>query len=155
VRVKGAEVEVLGTLFTIMAYEDEPENRIAVVNGMVKVTTDGGSKEVKAGEEAEVIYALPAGIPGVRPIEYPQDILASKNGIYRFRGKELGVVMREVARAYDVNVEVQPSVANQRIDGSLDLNKSLEVTLRQLKSLTEPFQIYFDHKGKTIIASTI
>ncbi len=69
VRIKDAEVEVLGTLFTIMAYDDEPENRTAVVDGTVKVTTDGGSKEVKAGEEVEVIYALHAGIPVVRPIE--------------------------------------------------------------------------------------
>jgi ferric-dicitrate binding protein FerR (iron transport regulator) len=156
VRVKDAEVEVLGTFFTVMAYEDEPENRTAVVNGKVKVTSDKGSATLKPGEEAQVVYTPEGagGIPVVRPIN-PQLILARKNGIYRFEATELSVVMREVARAYDVTIKYQPNVGNPQIGGSLDLNKSLDVVLKQLEGATESFQIYFNHKGKTIIASTI
>jgi ferric-dicitrate binding protein FerR (iron transport regulator) len=156
VRVKDAEVEVLGTFFTVMAYEDEPENRTAVVNGAVKVTSDEGSKTLKTGQEAEIVYTKDGagGIPVVSSID-PQLILARKNGIYRFKATELSVVMREVARAYNVKVEVQPSVANKQIDGSLDLNKSLEVTLKRLEDLAQANQIYINYKGKTIIASTI
>jgi ferric-dicitrate binding protein FerR (iron transport regulator) len=156
VRVKGAEVEVLGTLFTIMAYEDEPENRTAVVDGDVKVTTDRERVIVKAGQEAEIVYIGDgaAGIPVVHSIN-AQLILARKKGIYNFRAVELRTIMREVARTYNVTVQYQSNVGNPQIDGSLDLNKSLETTLTQLESLTEPFQIYLNHKGKTIIASTI
>jgi ferric-dicitrate binding protein FerR (iron transport regulator) len=156
VRVKDAEVEVLGTFFTIMAYEDEPENRTAVVNGAVKVTTDQNVVTLKPGEEAQIVYSPDgaAGEPVVRPIN-PQFMLARKNGIYRFEATKLSVVMREVARAYDVTVKYQPNVGNPKIDGSLDLNKSLEAALKQLESATESFQIHFSHKGKTIIASTI
>ena len=157
VRIKDAEVEVLGTFFTIMAYDDEPENRTAVVNGAVKVTTDQGSVRLKAGDEAEVVYASPparASVPVVLTVD-TKDVLAYKNGIYKFQAKELSTIMREVARAYDVPVEIEPSVGSQQISGSLDLNKSLEITLELLKSVTEPYNIQINHKGKTIIASTI
>jgi ferric-dicitrate binding protein FerR (iron transport regulator) len=157
VRVKDAEVEVLGTLFTIMAYEDEPENRTAVLDGDVKVTTDRERVIVKAGQEAEIVYTGDgaAGIPVVHSIN-AQRILAWKKGIYNFRAIELRTIMREVARAYNVTVQYQSNVGNPQIDGSLDLNKSLEVTLRQLEDATPLYQIHLNHNGKTIIiASTI
>jgi hypothetical protein len=157
VRIKDAEVEVLGTFFTIMAYDDEPENRTAVVNGSVKVTTDQKSVTVKAGQEAEVIYssqAGEAGVPVVRSIDLKY-VLAWKNGIYHFQAMELRTIMREVARAYDVTIQYQSNVGNPQIDGSLDLNKNLEIALKQLEAATQLYQIHFNHKGKTIIASTI
>jgi ferric-dicitrate binding protein FerR (iron transport regulator) len=157
VRIKDAEVEVLGTLFTIMAYEDEPENRTAVVDGDVKVTTDRESVIVKAGQEAEIVYTGDgaAGIPVVHSIN-AQGILARKKGIYNFHAIELRTIMREVARAYNATVQYQSNVGNPQIDGSLDLNKSLEVTLKRLEDATQSFQIHFKHNGNTIIiASTI
>jgi hypothetical protein len=63
--------------------------------------------------------------------------------------------MREVARAYDVTIQYQSNVGNPQIDGSLDLNKNLEIALKQLEAATQLYQIHFNHKGKTIIASTI
>jgi ferric-dicitrate binding protein FerR (iron transport regulator) len=160
VLIKDAEVEVLGTFFTIMAYDDEPENRTAVVNGAVKVTTDQGSATLKAGGEAEVIYAsrddvshAGAGAPVGGSID-PNLVLIRKNGIYQFKSMELSTIMREVARAYNVTVKYQPNVGNPQIDGSLDLNKNLEAALKQLEAATL-YQIHFNQKGKTIIASTI
>jgi ferric-dicitrate binding protein FerR (iron transport regulator) len=158
VRIKDAEVEVLGTFFTIMAYDDEPENRTAVVDGDLKVTTDRKSVIVKPGHVAEIVYAPDgaAGVPVVDSVN-PNFVLAGKNGIYRFEATELSVVMREVARAYDVTIQYQSNVGNPQIGGNLDLNKSLETTLKQLESATESYQIHFNHKGKTVtvISSTI
>ena len=61
------------------------------------------------------------------------------------------MVMREVARTYDVKVEYQPSVANQQITGSLDLNKSLEVTLRQLEDASSRYHIHFNRNWKNTL----
>lgn len=153
VRIKDAEVEVLGTFFTVMAYDDEPENRTAVVNGAVKVTSRERSVTVKPGEQAEVVYASPDA-PVVSPIN-TNDILLYKNGIYKFQSTELSVIMREIARAYDVTVEVGPGIGNQKIGGSLDLNKSLEITLERLNAVTMSFNVQINRKEKTVIASSI
>ncbi len=156
VRIKDAEVEVLGTFFTIMVYDDEPKNRTAVVDGDVKVTTDRMSVIVKPGQEVEIVYTPDgaAGVPVVDSVN-PNFVLARKKGIYSFQATELSVVMREVARAYDVTIQYQSNVGNPQIGGSLDLNKSLETALKQLEVATQSYQIHFNQKGKTVIASTI
>jgi len=161
VLIKDGEVEVLGTFFTIMAYEDEPENRTAVVNGTVKVTAGQQSVIVQPGEAAEISYPSPGesmSSAGAVPVVHSIDlsiVKAWKNGIYRFRSTELSTIMREIARAYDVTVEVKPGVGSRQIDGSLDLNKTLDITLEQLNGLTEVYKIQVNHKGKTVIASSI
>jgi ferric-dicitrate binding protein FerR (iron transport regulator) len=161
VLIKDAEVEVLGTFFTVMAYDDEPENRTTVVNGAVKVTGGQQSVTLKPGEQAEIVYASPGsyaslagGAPVVRPVD-TRDVLAYKQGIYKFKATQLSSIMREIARTYDVPVDVEPNVGSQQIDGSFDLNKSLEITLEQLKAVTQPFKIQINQKGKTVVASSI
>jgi hypothetical protein len=156
VRIKDAEVEVLGTFFTIMAYDDEPESRTAVVNGTVKVVTEQKSVTLQPGQEVEIVYTPEggAGIPVVDSVD-PNFVQTWKNGIYRFRSTELRTIMREVARAYGVTVQYQSNVGNPQIDGSLDLNKSLDFTLKQLDNFTQVYQIHFNRNAKIIIASTI
>jgi hypothetical protein len=154
VLIKDAEVDVLGTFFTIMAYDDEPESRTTVVNGAVKVTSGEQSVILKPGEQAEVVYASPGGQSGATVVHSwidPNLVLAWKGGIYRFN-TELYTILREVGRAYDVKIEYQPGVENRQIAGMLDLNKSLDVALKQLE-VTLLNKIHFKQIGKTIIAS--
>jgi ferric-dicitrate binding protein FerR (iron transport regulator) len=165
VLIKDAEVEVLGTFFTIMAYDDEPGNRTTVVNGAVKVMSDQQSVTLEPGDQAEVIYASPgvdaspAGVAGAPVVVQsgidPNLVLAWKGGIYRFKDVELRTVMREVERAYDVTVQYQPNVGNPSIIGSLDLNKSLDAALKQMETILPPNKIHFTQNGKTVIASSI
>jgi len=142
--------------FTIMAYDDEPESRTAVVNGTVKVVTEQKSVTLQPGQEVEIVYTPEggAGIPVVDSVD-PNFVQTWKNGIYRFRSTELRTIMREVARAYGVTVQYQSNVGNPQIDGSLDLNKSLDFTLKQLDNFTQVYQIHFNRNAKIIIASTI
>ncbi|HET6256949.1 MAG TPA: FecR domain-containing protein [Puia sp.] len=153
VLIKDAEVEVLGTFFTVMAYDDEPASRTTLVEGSVKISSGGMSKVLRPGEQAEVPYAS----PGVTQINVNGGFDARlvrgwKNGIYHFKNTELAEIMREVARAYNVTVQYQSNVGNQRIDGYLDLNKSLDVNLELLEgSLLN--KIHFNHNGKIVIAS--
>lgn len=158
VLIRDAEVEVLGTFFTIMAYDSEPESRTTVVNGAVKITSGRQRVTLKPGEQAVIVYLSPGGEASA-PVVYsgidPNLILAWKGGIYRFKDAELHTVMREVERAYDVTVEYQPGVGNPAIEGSLNLNKSLDIALKQLEAIPQPIKIHFKQNGKTVIASPI
>jgi ferric-dicitrate binding protein FerR (iron transport regulator) len=163
VLIKDAEVDVLGTFFTIMAYDDEPESRTTVVNGAVKVTSGGQSAILKPGDQAQIIYRSPgdidasaggrAGAPVVHSGINPNLVLAWKGGIYHFESTELYAVMREVGRAYDVKVEYQPGVGNPAISGSLNLNKSLDAAMKQLETILQTNKIHFTQNEKTVIAS--
>jgi ferric-dicitrate binding protein FerR (iron transport regulator) len=155
VLIRDAEVDVLGTFFTIMAYDDEPGSRTTLVNGAVMVTSGEQSVTLKPGEQAEVVYASPGGEPTAPVVNTgidPNLVLAWKGGIYRFNNIELYTIMREVERAYAVKVEYQPGVENKQIDGYLDLNRSLDVALKILEGCLLN-KIHFKQIGKTVIAS--
>jgi ferric-dicitrate binding protein FerR (iron transport regulator) len=158
VLIKDAEVDVLGTYFTIMAYADEPVSRTTLVDGAVKVISGERIEVLKPGEQAEIDYPSP-GVGAEIAVHSGIDtksVLAWKNGIYSFKSRPLRTVMRELERVYDVKVQYQPNVDNPPIGGNLDLNKGLDIVLSQLEgSLHGKPSIHFTHKGKTVIASSV
>ncbi len=157
VLIRDAEVEVLGTFFNVMAYDDEPVSRTTLVEGAVKVLSDERSLVLKPGDQAEITYSS----PGVQPeiIAHsgidPKSVLAWRNGIYLFKGRELYTVMRELERVYDVTVQYQPNVGNPQINGALDLNKDLDKVLEIMNTATDLNKIHFSRTGKIVIASPI
>jgi ferric-dicitrate binding protein FerR (iron transport regulator) len=156
VLIRDAEVDVLGTFFTVMAYDDEPASRTTLVRGAVKVTNGQVSRVLEPGEQAEIPYSSPGVAPEMIYSNVdPKLVLAWKDGIYRFKSTDLCTVMREVARAYDVTVKCQGNVGNPQLDGSLNLNRSLDTALNQLEAITNLNKIHFNHNGKTVIASPI
>jgi ferric-dicitrate binding protein FerR (iron transport regulator) len=158
VLIKDAEVEVLGTYFTIMAYDDEPESRTTVVDGAVKLISEVKNVVLNPGEQAELVY--PSAGVGTEIVVHSgidiEAIKAWKGGIYRFVRKDLKTVMRELERVYNVHVQYQPNVGNPVLDGIIDLNKGLDIVLKQLEgSLYEKPNIHFTHNGNTVIASSV
>jgi ferric-dicitrate binding protein FerR (iron transport regulator) len=154
VLIKDAEVEVLGTYFTIMAYEDEPVSHTTLVDGAVKVTSGQQSKELKPGQQAEIAYSSP-GVGAkinVRSGINPNSVLAWKGGIYRFENADLHPIMREMGRVYNVTIQYQQDIACPAIGGMLDLNKGLDAALKQLESVLL-YKIHFTHDGKTVLVS--
>ncbi len=154
VLIRDAEVDVLGTYFAIMAYDDEPMSRTTLVDGTLKIVNGQRGVELKTGEQAELVYGS-AGVgdeitiqPGISPTFMPD----WKGGIYRFHQTELHAVTRELERIFNVTVQYQPNVGNPQIDGILDLNKGLDIVLKQLESVSN---IRFKHAGKIVIASSI
>jgi transmembrane sensor len=158
VLIRDAEVDVLGTYFAIMAYDDEPASRTTLVDdGALKIVSGSREMEVKPGEQVEVMHASP-GVGTEMILKTGIDrnaIRAWQGGIYIFKQKELHAVMRELERIYDVTVQYQTNVGNPEIDGNLDLKQGLDIVLKQLESCVSGEKINFRHEGKTIIASSV
>jgi ferric-dicitrate binding protein FerR (iron transport regulator) len=154
VLIRDAEVDVLGTYFTVMVYDNEPVSRTTLVHGAVKVTSEGGSVVLKPGEQAEIVYASPGVTPEIATHSGidPKSVLAWRSGIYRFEGTELHTIMRELERVYDVTVQYQSNVGNPQINGTLNLNRNLDIVLKQLEGAALN-KIHFSHNGKLVIAS--
>lgn len=156
VLIKDAKVDVLGTYFSIMAYDDEPVSRTTLAEGSLKVVNGQQNIVLKPGDQIELVYG--SGGVGDEIIVHavdPKSVLTWKGGIYIFQGKQLHEVMRELARVYNVTVQYQPNVGNPAIDGALDLKKGLDSVLKILESAVQGMKgIQFKHAGKTIIVSS-
>ena len=101
-------VEVLGTHFNINAYRDEPHTKATLLEGSVKVTDGNNTAILKPGQQAELAGNINISEANV------DEIVAWKNGYFRFEDKKLEDIMRVIARWYDIKVVfLDESVKNE------------------------------------------
>lgn len=97
-RVKaGAQtIEDIGTSFDVIAYSDEPVGRTTLLSGAVRVN---GGTVLRPGEQSLVS----GGAVSVRSVDV-RDVVAWKEGGFRFTDVRLDDILRQAARWYDVEV---------------------------------------------------
>jgi transmembrane sensor len=134
VSVKGMAIEVLGTHFNVMAYNNEKAVETTLLEGKVKLTNNHNKKQA---------YLLPGQCGVMKDDQGGFDVqpanagnaVAWKNGYFTFNQESIQSIMRKVARWYDVDVEYQGDVSNKTFGGTVsrfadisDLLKTLELT---------------------------
>ncbi|MCW3463472.1 FecR family protein [Chitinophaga nivalis] len=125
------KVEVLGTKFNINAYSNEPFVSTTLLEGKVKVHAYNTmqsrvlfpNQQVNITPKGEMNLTTPAD-PGI--------VIAWKNGYTQFSAVPLSVVMRQIERWYDVNVQFEDHITDVRFTGKLKRNESLSEFLRIL-----------------------
>jgi transmembrane sensor len=152
---EGGEVKVLGTHFNINAYDDEPAIKTTLLEGSVKVVNGQWSMVdkhrnnyeeaiLKPGEQALLTSHSPLTINHSPDVEL---VMAWKNGRFLFSGTDIGELMRQIARWYDVEVVYDAAVKDifyaeiPRNTKLSDVLKALELTGR----------VHFVIEGRKII----
>ncbi|HXB91022.1 MAG TPA: FecR domain-containing protein [Puia sp.] len=145
VKIGEAEVEVLGTHFDIMAYEEESAVKTTLLEGAVKVTRANASHLLKPGQQAQ----LNKNTNGITVIDdAPLDeTVAWKNGMFYFNRASLKTVMGEIARWYDVKIVYEGEIPYMEFGGKIARNSNLSETLKIL----ELSKVHSRIEDKTII----
>lgn len=131
VRVNDVTVEVLGTAFNINAYADEREIRTTLLEGRVKVSAGSRTPLLSPGQQARI---GPDGSLKVTGDINADEITAWKNGLFHFEKADIQMVMRQLARWYDVTVSYEGAIPEGNFSGEI----SRDITLTQLlKGLTQ------------------
>lgn len=141
----GQEVEVLGTHFNVMAYPNEKAIKTTLVEGSVKVSKDNRSTILQPGQQAKVGFNN--GIFRTINDVSLEEELAWKDGNFQFNNASLDVIMRQIERWYDVDIEYVGKVPDEHFTGKLPRNTNLSNVLKIL-SMSE---IQFKIEGKKII----
>jgi len=158
VNANGMEVKVLGTHFNINTYDDEEALKTTLLEGSVKVTRGADSRVLRPGQQAiltgsgggmknggEAMKGNPASI---RVIDDPdiEEVMAWKNGAFKFNDATIESIMRQMARWYDVSVVYDTKVSQHFI---ADVPRDVPVSeLLKLLELTD--QVHFKIDGKKI-----
>jgi transmembrane sensor len=123
---KGAtSVQVLGTHFNIKAYGNEPDLKVTLLEGKVKVSNG-------ANEPAQQAVVNNNAIRLATHIN-PDEVIAWKNGFTSFRGADLKEILLELEHWYDITTEIKSDV---KITRTIDVPRN--VSLKDvLKSLLE------------------
>jgi transmembrane sensor len=140
-------VEVLGTHFNVNSYTDEPAIKTTLLEGAVKVISPSAAvKELilKPGQQS-VLRGDRLNVADVNE----EEVIAWKNGMFRFRDADLQTVMRSVARWYDVQVNYEGTLPVRQFSGEIHRN----INLSEVLDILSFFKVHFRVDGKTIIVT--
>ncbi|HEY8957664.1 FecR family protein [Chitinophaga sp.] len=141
------EVAVLGTQFNIMAYADETLVKTTLLEGAVKVSSSGVSKQLAPGQGAYLdrqhhTLALQQQVD-------TEEAVAWKNGLIQLDGNDITSIMRMIARWYDVDV-IYTAPVPAHFRGIIPRNVPVSQVLKMMEMTGE---VHFEIKGKQIIVS--
>lgn len=138
------EVEVLGTHFNMNAYDDEPSMKVTLLEGSVMLSTENNQSKriLKPGQQ---------GIVG-KDIKVTNDVnleqvMAWKNGVFRFNNTNIEEIMKQVKRWYDVEIVYHGDFSDLDFGGSVSRKSNVSELLKRLAA-TESF--HYTIEGKKI-----
>jgi transmembrane sensor len=146
------EVEVLGTHFNINAYDDEDALKVTLLEGSVKLSVSPTKKIkssaiLKPGEQGQ-LQTTNYKLQTIH-VEDMDEVMAWKNGRFSFNGSDLQIIMRQVARWYDVDIVYQDNI-NEKFFAEMPRDTRASDVLKALQ-LTG--KVHFKIEGKKIIVT--
>ena len=143
VLVDGLTVDVLGTHFNVMAYGDEQAVKTTLLEGAVGIEKDGGRRLLHPGQQASLDKTTNAF--SVDRVDVNQ-VIAWKNGFFQFEHMDLGAIMRQISRWYDVDVHYDGIHTDDRFGVGISRTLDLNYVLRML----ETNGVHFTLENKTL-----
>lgn len=127
VKVNGMEIAVLGTHFNVMAYQGVTKTTLA--EGSVKIQlADKRSWLLKPGQQGTVKENQEVNIAATDV----EKALAWKNGLFYFKDDEIKDIVAQLARWYDVDIQLKGTIPAKQISGNIRRQATLSQVLEML-----------------------
>ena len=146
VSVNNMQVEVLGTHFNINSYNDDGYTKTTLLQGKVRTTSNGRMAILKPGQQAQISQSASEPIKVVDDVDL-EEVMAWKNGIFRFNNSNIQSIMKQVERWYDVDVAYQVPTENLNFSGYVGKKENVSQILK-IMELTG--LVHFKIEGRTI-----
>lgn len=146
VTVNGMTVDVLGTHFNIMAYGGEPSIKTTLLEGAVRVSEGGKALLLAPGQQAELKDNGEMRVVGEADLN---KAVGWKEGLFWFDDDDIGDVVRQLSRWYNVDIVVQGDIP-ARFTGSIPRDLPFSKVFDVLKRAAN---IRFTEKDGKIIVS--
>ncbi|MDR0264502.1 MAG: FecR domain-containing protein [Sphingobacterium sp.] len=131
VQVGESTVEAVGTAFNINTHLKEGQIKTILTEGRIKVSVADKSVLIDKGNatlvESRQITVAKAD---------PEEAVAWKEGYFYFGGKDLRSIMSEIARWYDIEVDYQRPLSDEKYQGGIKRTESIQAVCAVLKGLT-------------------
>ena len=144
VQAGSGEIDVLGTHFNVNAYADEPSVKTTLLEGAVAVKKATALQMLAPGQQAE--FSPQGAITLSDNVDVARET-AWKDGFFWFNNTDIHMLMRQVSRWYDVEVEFSGNITDDGFTGKVSRN----VPLSKLLDVLEQYEIHFKIEGKKII----
>jgi len=144
VKVNGTTVNVLGTHFNVMAYDNEAAMAITLMEGSVNVEKENDNVTLRPGQQAQLKPG--AGISVLNNANL-EETLAWKNGYFHLDHTTLAVLMRQIERWYNVDVVYEGKIPNRQFGGKISRKSDIQHVMKIL----EVSKVYSRMEGNKIV----
>jgi hypothetical protein len=136
------EVKVLGTHFNVSAYDEDADIKITLLQGSIKVSKEGESKLITPGEEAIVSDKI-----NVKDNIDLDKVMAWKNGVFNFDQENISVIMKELGRWYDADINYAGEKPTDLFSAIVKRDNNIS---QVLKFFEQTKRVHFNINGKKI-----
>jgi transmembrane sensor len=136
------DVQVLGTEFNVNAYDDEADIKVTLLKGSVKVKVGNATSALTPGQQARISNDIKI----VNGADLEQ-VMAWKNGNFKFTRTDLKVIMRDIGRWYDVEVSYEGNIPVQLYNVGVPRTANISEVLKGLEYTGAHFSV----EGRKII----
>ena len=123
------EIEVLGTSFNVMNYEDEHTSQTTLEEGSLIVKSGRQQSKLRPGDQASIAKE---GAMSVSQVDI-EEAIAWKDGLFHFQYAGVEEVMRQAARWYDVEVSYEGPVPEKQLTGTVERNLNISELMTMLQ----------------------
>ncbi|SKB89109.1 FecR family protein [Sphingobacterium nematocida] len=146
VHAKNATVTVLGTQFNMSAYKTDKVVATTLLSGSVRVGAANREIHIKPGQQAQV--NLSATIELKNKVNM-SDVLAWKEGYFRFRDAPIRNIMADLAKWYPIEGVEFKAGSTDRFTGSIQRSKKLSDVLASIEQVSD---LRFDiQEGRVVV----
>jgi ferric-dicitrate binding protein FerR (iron transport regulator) len=144
VSTNGMKVQVLGTHFNVMAYNDEKEIKTTLLVGSVKLINQNNQALLKPGQQGTFNGQQTAF--NIKNVDV-DDAVAWKSGFFAFNEEDIQTIMKRISRWYDVDVIFPEKFKRKNFGGTVSRFNDVSQVLHSLE-LTG--SVHFKTEGRRI-----
>lgn len=134
------KIEVLGTHFNVYSYPNEKESKVSLKEGKVKVSVPTGEEKVLSPGEQAVVNGENLRVQQVSIDES----ISWTNDEFMFNNEPLGTVLTQVARWYDIDIDIDPSLSKITLWGSVSRLDTFDKVLKIIKMTDDKIKIQIE-----------
>jgi transmembrane sensor len=150
VKLNGLTVEVLGTHFNINSYRDESAAKTTLLEGSVRISANKQQVLLRPNEQLVFDHSSQR-IQKLQNVNI-EDVVAWKEGRFRFHQMSIEAIMRQVARWYNVEVEYKGRITNELFSGDVSRQEDVDQLLDILRATKI---VSFQLEGNKITVTTL
>ncbi|OQP56075.1 hypothetical protein A4H97_21085 [Niastella yeongjuensis] len=143
----GMAVQVLGTRFNIMAYNEERDTKATLIDGSIRVSNGAFETVLHPGQQALSETGNTGTDVRVNKDADIEEAVAWKNGTFSFNNADVRTIMRQIARWYDVDISYDGQLPEKHFTGTISRN----LRASEVLSGIEFIGVHFKIDGKKIV----
>ncbi|WP_413997882.1 FecR family protein [Flavobacterium sp. W1B] len=131
-------VEVLGTHFNVLAYQDEPVLKTTLLEGSVKIINEKSVAYLTPGEQSRLTDKGQLSIK--KDIDLNKEVAWTK-GQFQFNSNTIQEIMLQLSRWYDVEVVYQGTISNETFSAVVKRSSNISQVLKLMETSGVKFTI--------------